>query len=524
MRLKKIWVGHYKHLNDICIQFHNRENQYGSLRLFIGENGSGKSAMIEAIGLIFTRIIQDESPGFPFEVIYEIWEHGCWTEVKVRTNDSGKKISVWGNEKEFDLDEMPFSERGYLHPRRIIAQSSGPTSLLDEILIESPIDALKSDIFDIRNAGESAEDYNQNFAEIQRNIQKLKRINEHAPFLYINGETAVFVLITLCSIIPKENRQEFIEMRRILFEILDRFEPISFSLTVDDKRVIDLIKQYNELESVQREFLQIVIDEEEANDIGLKSLKKISRKQLFKKQLIKGMFFEDEEKYNRVTTYMFEGFPDFNNKDIGEHSSPLAMLAALLYAKNEGILRGAHLAFKLKGNDTLLSEQALSDGEYLWLARLGLVLLSRYEKNILFLYDEPDVHHNELWNIKFIQLLNMFTKRADQQCNHDYIIATHSSLILTDVTSDQLYHFIKDKTGHVNISEYDISPFAANRTEISKQIFGLESSVGNYTMDLIEKVKENKDPEEIQDLIDKMGPGSLRLQLRDFLYQLSEKR
>ena len=38
----------------------------------IGCNGSGKSSVLEAVGLIFTRIMQNELPGFIFELKYRM--------------------------------------------------------------------------------------------------------------------------------------------------------------------------------------------------------------------------------------------------------------------------------------------------------------------------------------------------------------------------------------------------------------------------------------------------------------------
>ena len=55
----------------------------------------------------------------------------------------------------------------------------------------------------------------------------------------------------------------------------------------------------------------------------------------------------------------------------------------------------------------LYSLEALSDGELMWLARTGLVLMAQpyCGENTLFLYDEPDVHFNDDWNKDFMKIL-----------------------------------------------------------------------------------------------------------------------
>ena len=81
MKLIQIKIDGYKHLKNTCVDFNNRPD--GELfhdgipiRFFIGLNGSGKSVFLEAICLLFSRIVQDEVPGFDFTLIYEIWRTG----------------------------------------------------------------------------------------------------------------------------------------------------------------------------------------------------------------------------------------------------------------------------------------------------------------------------------------------------------------------------------------------------------------------------------------------------------------
>src|SRR5215207_5766856 len=74
MRLKKLWLGNYNNLKDVEINFNSTPSMYGStsLRFFVGLNGSGKSNAMEAIGLIFSHLAADASPGIDFDIEYEL--------------------------------------------------------------------------------------------------------------------------------------------------------------------------------------------------------------------------------------------------------------------------------------------------------------------------------------------------------------------------------------------------------------------------------------------------------------------
>ena len=71
MKLEYLYVDGYKGLKELSIYFKEQSSPV-SIDFLIGRNGSGKSSVIEALGLIFTRIMQDELPGFHFEMKYRM--------------------------------------------------------------------------------------------------------------------------------------------------------------------------------------------------------------------------------------------------------------------------------------------------------------------------------------------------------------------------------------------------------------------------------------------------------------------
>ena len=67
MKLDYLAIDGYKGLKKLEINF-QKQSSATAIDFLIGKNGSGKSSVLEAIGLIFTRIMQNETPGFAFEL------------------------------------------------------------------------------------------------------------------------------------------------------------------------------------------------------------------------------------------------------------------------------------------------------------------------------------------------------------------------------------------------------------------------------------------------------------------------
>lgn len=172
--------------------------------------------------------------------------------------------------------------------------------------------------------------------------------------------------------------------------------------------------------------------------------------------------------------------------------------------------------------ENFFNEKALSDGEILWIARMGLVLLAGTEgtDNCLFLFDEPDIHLNENWNVEFVSNLEMLAGRTrESRRNHSFWISTHSSLLLTDALPDQVFLFERNQ-GMISARRVPISFFGASRHEISKRAFENSAQIGEFAGERIEAVLQGDEtPEELLKYIDMTGAGIQRFRLLDKYYE-----
>ncbi|WHY65010.1 AAA family ATPase [Neobacillus sp. SuZ13] len=554
MRLQKIYIKKYKQLSEFMINFKNIERSVGKdpFRFLIGRNGVGKTSLLEAIGLIFTRILQDEIPGFHFELVYSIEYDREQITIEVEPNvDNIRSIQqdFTGNSQDIDLEsrlqvhvvdskgirtrldlrKRPFSEWKEYHPRRIIGYASGPTNIFEDVLFHSPEESIKSDIYDARYRDQKDQDYDLQMFEIEHSLINLKRLYDDASYLYINGETSKFVLICLSAAIPslyseKEPQldKRYISLRNKLLDMIGGVIPIGITFVVDEEKLKELI----ETEQVPPRFQLLIkwmsTQKELPENQQICHAWNISRD----KNEIASHVLTKSTKKERIAFFPILGHEndEYRCYGLGPDINPFDLLTILLVAKREGFLVDAHLMFKNKRTDQLFHEISLSDGEYLWLGRLGLVLLSRSYDNgdVLFLFDEPDVHLNESWNEQFVELLHQMSKNDDGKTKHEFIIATHSTLLLTDADPDQLYLLERSKIGAIHVAPLTISTFAANRADISKRIFGVNSPIGQYSMRLLKEKFNSDKEEELLELLNKVGPGYYRFRIHTQMEKLHQ--
>lgn len=102
MRLKSVFLSHYKNLRDFSLEFEGN----GFIDIFVGKNGSGKSNFLEALIEIFDHIYNFKpsglGPGFNYEISWDIGG----TTTKLGWHDS--QLSINGvNRKQLGDTPIP---------------------------------------------------------------------------------------------------------------------------------------------------------------------------------------------------------------------------------------------------------------------------------------------------------------------------------------------------------------------------------------------------------------------------------
>lgn len=528
MQLIKVEINGYKHLKNTCVNFivpsktGILENSL-PIRFLIGLNGSGKSVFLEGLCLILSRIVQDEVPGFNFNLIYNIQrDHLYRVEIKNGT-DSKLDIRYFTDDNKTYSTLNSFEKHRYLLPDYVFACASGSNNNFFEIMMRSPKTSLYSDLFDMSLLGKSKLNETERIGYIDKTLTSLRLLDENPICLFIEEQSSVLALAAYLSVFPhKLNSSDIGEhikcMNDILFMLDSRPKPISLSFVLDGNRLNQL---ENELQQYGAIFESVNSDDIVENRVCDWDVTRLHQDETIDTR---------EPHGDKVLTFLFDTFsteygdrPYIKNLS-KSYKDPLDFLSKLILAYNKGIIKKAHISFKIQGSEEILEQSALSEGEYMLLVRLGLLALGRHNNNCqcLFLLDEPDVHLNEHWNINFVSMMH----RIYKGCNsfHEIVIATHSSLMLTDALPDQLYYFMFKK-GNVHCYNIQASTFGGSRNEIMQALFQTEHSVGSYAYSVVERIlDEVDDVETLESYLDNIGSGYLRLRLLDKINILKNKR
>ena len=541
MKLEYLYIDGYKGLKRLKLQF-KEQTGVVPVDFLIGCNGSGKSSVLEAVGLIFTRIMQNELPGFIFELKYRMPD-GTGIYVKPQKKGfcdaSGRRRKLYVELEKNGKTQQLYSIPDEYLPDRIISYCSGANSSMEDILIRSPRASLASDLYDLSLAmdvengegpvsgkeehpGESSVARGEAAEEI---LSFYERLDVNPRVLFLDAVTSKFILPALFAVMPfdmqddriSEKALRYATLRKKLLKRLNiRLIPAAFSLRIDDTRLEEAADR-PQMSILRRLLSQDVKGKALSNCV----IHRTSTDRLEEDGSLAGetaavFLFEswvaDGEKvfYHPMLQRYFDG-------------NPFALISTLLTAWREGVIREIHFSYRNGDERGLYEMEDLSDGELMWLARIGLILMAQNHcgENTLFLYDEPDVHFNDDWSRDFVRFVYAMCS-MDGTSGNEFLVATHSDLILTDAMRSQIHLFENPTGSRTEVKELEISTFAAGRDSISKQVFKA-SSIGGFASDTIKELMAETDPEQLAQAISKIGPGYQRFRLQEQLYALLEK-
>ena len=134
MQLKKLWIKDYKNLKDFYLDFEKGNN----LSILIGNNGSGKSNVLEAISGIFT-----EWYGIPASIFY--------TDYKIEYEYDGKSIVLQKTDKKkvYYVDSALFEDSKVIPylPSNVVALYSGEDLRLFDNFYFPKYDSYLKDVY-----------------------------------------------------------------------------------------------------------------------------------------------------------------------------------------------------------------------------------------------------------------------------------------------------------------------------------------------------------------------------------------
>jgi predicted ATPase/uncharacterized protein YnzC (UPF0291/DUF896 family) len=507
MQLKRIWLKEYRNLCAVDIRFPEHFESIDKLNTtdepqtirshaLIGQNGTGKSNLMEALITIFKGIDLGLDTEFDYVLEYSIRGH----EIKIEGDIAEQKRPfVWvdGEKKSLDYlrlnddpDKTPRDERRgpRLLPSHIFAYYSGRNERMEvlfqehqrrfnrrqEIMAE---EVLPADL--LRNLSNSESD--KKTMEALRKREESKQLKQFGDdrlrrlFYCRGGHSQLVLLACLLSDDPVFKKVlDSLNIESLESALFVLKQPHRLRKLEDDDIEQGDPRFWYARGNVVTEFLDKLwqvswapIQHEESRLVDFRGRRE-RQKQLY-------MYVPTAEKL----------------KELGE----LVGTPQSFFRYAEGAYIGdliEEIRITVKKRDEhggKVSFTQLSEGELQMLTVLGLMRITS-EEHCLFLLDEPDTHLNPIWKLRYFDdIESVLTPRSENaiQGESQILITTHDPIMVGSLKREQV-HIIRKEGNKTIIAQPDEHPQGMGVSGLLKSdMFGLPSTLDSHTLDELDR-------------------------------------
>lgn len=453
MHLSRLKIREFRNLRDFEITFTpSARDADGVIRDFkshavIGQNGSGKSNMIEAIVTIFRDLDLNQKTEFDYELDY--WCRGHLIRVngatgRVNVTDSNLAITL-GEGSDFAISHLSRGNNAkrYL-PNHVFAYYSGRSERIEAIF----------------------QQHQQRFykALLDGSDDLLRRL------FYCRTVHSQFVLLAYLLRDDQECRRILSdlgieELESVLF-VLKR--PYWFKTDVAEEILMNGDNRFWYARGIVQEFLSELwkesiapIDHSESRTLDFRGRKET--------QELLYLFVPDKEALRRMAEEVGAG-------------EPARFFKYLESTYISDLIDEVRINVKHRDVDGNLNFTQLSEGEQQLLTVLGLMRFT-HEDESLFLLDEPDTHLNPIWKLRYFDEIDKVVRLQNDSAagSSQLIITTHDPLMIGSLRKEQV-RILKKIKGTVQIEEPEEHPQGMGFAGLLKsELFGLRSTVDTET-------------------------------------------
>lgn len=472
MRLDRVFIDGYKNLKNVSVYFDKTK----LASVVIGQNGSGKSNLIEAIVEVFRAVdLNRGSPKFTYKIEYRI---DC-KNVCLSNFSKEFLISVDGegiSRKMFDENKSDY------FPDLIFGYYSGSNRKLEKLF-----DSHQRRYYDVIKT-------NDDNAECKSAL-------EDRRLFYCRPIHGVLALLS-CFAFPDSKVSQLLKDKIGI----DGFDSI-----------LALFREPWYAKGGKSKKL-----EEASNFWGAKGPAGIVAKafrdnSLFPLTLSGNAIDDYRDKQQSEAQYAcFLKNSESLSKLASNYKNDSELFYALESADISDLYREIFLWVKrVDESSGDVSFVDLSDGERQLLMVLGLLRVSR-GKRALFLLDEPDTHLNPSWQHVYLELIREWTGEAADSENSHIIITSHNPLTISALEKSEVRIMHRDDSGKTTVSEPYVDPKGMGFTATLTEIFGLPTTLDSKTQSLVddrnalarlEKRSETQEEKliEISDKLNRLG-------------------
>ena len=490
MRLEKVRIGSFKNLRDLNVVF----DELSPYTVLVGENGAGKSNLIEGLALVFRNLDLDVEAPFDYELQYECRDNIISVKAKADQHPSFR-IRRPGEESFADLSRKAFMAedadgRPRHRPAFVFGYYSGPSDRLTSIF-EKHRERFYSWIIKApEQRGKAIADPNS-----------LRRLF-YAETLH--GQFALIAFFMEASEASKADRDFLRDHLQI-----EGLDSVLFALKEPPwKRKGGDPRFWNAVGEVQQ-FLAYLYD---------KALLPLRMTRRIPIDLTKNPIVQSLYLFLSNTDALAEVYRTYGNQ--------YAFFTALESMHLSEVLGEVRTRVKMTpeaggGNVTY---RDLSEGEQQLLLVLGLLKFTARDE-ALFLLDEPDTHLNPAWSTQYLSFLDRFIRDRDS-CH--IVMSTHDPLVFAGLKREQVRIFRRDEQGCAVADPPDQDPRGMGVAAIlTSDLFRLRTTLDPETQADLDKqrllaMKENltdDDQAELARLREVLRGRGFDLTQRDPLYQ-----
>ena len=438
MRLERLWLGDYKNLRDVTVTLHGKD-----VTILLGQNGTGKSNLIEALVEVFAALHRGQMPRFDVELEYRCNQH----RVEVRCHpSSGKRpqLRVDGTRaRQTDLKQR----RDELLPTNVFAYYSGPSNRLVEHF----------------------EDHQRRFYDELIRTDDAPDSLPLRPLFYAQPVHSQFVLLANDpSVSPAvadlvRERLAIQSIESVLF-VLKRPDWSKSGRAAQRAKADDYWGASGEVRRLVDLMHEIAFApaRSEAN--------------------VRAQFNKPRRKQERRLLYLPN--PERLRDLLRRYPSPRDFFKALESLYISDMLEQVRIRVR-RTDGVVMTFTELSEGEQQLLTVLGLIAFTRADES-LFLLDEPDTHINPQWARDYVHRVREVLKISERT---HVLLATHDPLIVGEVGREDILLFEQSSDRkRVTITTPEESPKGLGVAGVlTGEFFDLESTLDEETQQWLEE-------------------------------------
>lgn len=440
MKLNALWIDKFKNLQDFKVTFD--ENPDGIFTVLLGQNGLGKSNLIEALIVIFRDLYLGKDSDFGYELCYTLrrGEVAVLVQSQPKTESSANRFTFSvtqsdGTKLELRRDDLTDANGQAWLPHHVFAYYSGPSDRLEE-------------------------HFRPHQKQFYRDLLKGKE-SPFRPMFYARPVHSNFVLLAfftnedpvVIQFLQEKLRIEALES--VLFVLRKPKWP---GLPNGDPR---FWKAYG---TVQH-FLSKLWN------ISLAPMR------------IPGSIPDGLDK-PKSTQFLYLHLRDLESLRLlaQQYKAPADFFKELESTYISSLIYETRIRVRVRNPDGSLTFRELSEGEQQLLTVVGLLRFTK-EQESLFLLDEPDTHLNPAWGMDYLETLEDV---ADTGKDSQILIATHDPLMISSLRKEQVLVLERIGAGGKIVAEHpEIDPRGMGISGILKSsMFGLRT-----TLDLATQAK-----------------------------------